>query len=518
MALGTTQRSGAKDEQSVEDGEDREYESEEPFTDEEMDEGIDEEAEDDPDDGAKSADPEPYTVRVPIDKWRYTKPFRCDDSNTGIFIGTGNCFGPEQPHLVGGDQKDEKAHDGTNTNERRAGRQEDKLSASESEYPRRLAINTHVLTISLRLVTGERIDCQLNTWVRPFRYLLVHEPKIRAFYASLCRYEVRRAAHAEKAAAQLINVTEDSRPALAASDDLAGTDDEDNSCSAKTIESTGEAAIQESEELSDHLDEEDKHVIQTLDRAGANFAEGKQGWDELMEFMDNDMSDIMSLRQSIADGSLTEIEFENLWHLFNPGDVVIAKQASHSDKWRAYKVLHVTGGRPIVDTANHSQTPSLQSLGHQEDFDQDEGEVLGFPGRVTPFVIDCFYIDFDGHKYGPRPRRFTMQEFTGKRAIENLEVFPSKFLRTEDIRATLLERGKRFVQVARQSHKQYAGPTHSDRWLRNSQSEVRNHIELFRWRSTDKIRCIATLSLISLWELLPYREQIQSGSWTSVAV
>lgn len=512
----------------------------------------------------------PYTVRVPVQQWRSTKPIRCSDSETGIFIGTGARFGPDKLHQANITQTDNHGHgqDDFDFAGHRA-EKNGKVNYSEPEVPKRIAINTHTLTLSLQSVTGEKINCNSNTWIRPFKYLLVYEPEIREFHSSLCRYVNRQNHHETTNSGSLLQVSEDEEHAAAAdniskkareipidtkhhqdmgavisagadSDSHEPSDDKSKHEPHASPRTNGESATNVEADIY-HTDVSDDDAKDPNNNNASAFEETsltdaqydkvsrallsadvdslvlKEAWDKLIDFMDKDIGDIMSLRRSIADGTLVEIHFEDLWHLFNPGDVVITRQASESDQWRAYKVLHVTGGRPIIDEPNNSGCDSLPSIGYQEDLDRDRNEVLGLSKKVTPFVIDCFYIDFDGYKYGPRPRRFVIQEYPGQRAITSLDAFPAKFCKDGNVREALVDRGQRFVQVARQSHKQYAGPTHPDRWLGNNQNEVCHHSSL-SVRSADVDRSIPKSSLTSSWERHPFRRATRTGAWILAVV
>lgn len=173
----------------------------------------------------------------------------------------------------------------------------------------------------------------------------------------------------------------------------------------------------------------------------------------IVDFMDNDMKDIYSVQNEIDNGTKKVIAFDYLWQLFKPGDVVIEDRAQK----RAFIVLHVTGGRSL--------TRSAQRFKARDDFSSREVELekaayLAKYPKSTPFVLDCFYLDFDGTNFGPRPAKFMFKEYDGEKPIRSLEVFPAKFdgspKQTEN---ALIRRGKRFVKLAQVDHKYYSGST-----------------------------------------------------------
>ena len=173
----------------------------------------------------------------------------------------------------------------------------------------------------------------------------------------------------------------------------------------------------------------------------------------IVDFMDNDMKDIYLVQKDIDNGSKKVIAFDYLWQLFKPGDVVIEERAQK----RAYTVLHVTGGRSL--------TRSAQRFGVKRDYSSqaealEHAAYLAKYPKATPFVLDCFYLDFDGTNFGPRPAKFMFKEYDGEKPIRSLEVFPVRFdgspKQTEN---ALIRRGKRFVKLARVDHKYYSGST-----------------------------------------------------------
>jgi hypothetical protein len=58
----------------------------------------------------------------------------------------------------------------------------------------------------------------------------------------------------------------------------------------------------------------------------------------LVEFLDVDLKPTFELRKKIKDGTATSIEFQDLWHLFESGDVVV----DQTNRSTAYRVLSYT--------------------------------------------------------------------------------------------------------------------------------------------------------------------------------
>jgi hypothetical protein len=133
------------------------------------------------------------------------------------------------------------------------------------------------------------------------------------------------------------------------------------------------------------------------------------------------------------------VTFGDVWLLFSPGDIVIAK-----DGTQAYQVSHVKV------TKHRFKQPSDKSRNFWEDETKAEVE-------DNPVVIDCVYVDYDGSAVGPVRRTFTISRFDGLKDVVSLPVYPLRFSRQPDLREKLVERGKLFIKVARMKHMHYCG-------------------------------------------------------------
>ena len=193
----------------------------------------------------------------------------------------------------------------------------------------------------------------------------------------------------------------------------------------------------------------------------------------LVEFMNHDMKDIFLVQQGLSDCTRHTIAFDYLWLLFRPGDMIVKK----GDQMRAYIVLHVTGGRAMD---RYTRTTGKEDISYEpymskEEQQEKEAYLAKFP-RTSPFVIDCFYIDFDGSNFGPLPETFRLGEYDGEVHINSLEAYPVRF--DKDARQTemaLKKRGKRFVRLARGDHKSYSGRTIRESPILETSGEVSNY-------------------------------------------
>lgn len=193
----------------------------------------------------------------------------------------------------------------------------------------------------------------------------------------------------------------------------------------------------------------------------------------LVEFMDHDMKEIFHVKRKIADGSLRTIAFEQLWQLYSPGDLIFSSE-QNTDR-RAYRVLHVTGGRAILDSDDQPPLESYPTSSQPvRSWERHGDQAIAYAhSKNTSFVIDCFFIDFDGQKFGPVPRRFIIPEYEGERSITSLHAYPAKFDKSpRETEKLLTKRGKRFVKLAGVTHKRYVGLSARDPSVLDYQDEV----------------------------------------------
>lgn len=168
----------------------------------------------------------------------------------------------------------------------------------------------------------------------------------------------------------------------------------------------------------------------------------------LVTTIDKYMGGLLSLRKAIQDRTVSKIRFEHLWHLFQPGDLVVTSRQPH----QAYRVIHISGGRPLLTTA------SLRGG------DADEpAPAFQRQSQVSPFKIDCIRFDFDGERFGPVQKTINIFEYEEDKIITKLDVYPMSYAdKDQELEAKLLNRGRRFAEYRDFKHKRYAGLSLSD--------------------------------------------------------
>ncbi|KAA8617470.1 SpoVK ATPase AAA+ class [Pyrenophora tritici-repentis] len=172
------------------------------------------------------------------------------------------------------------------------------------------------------------------------------------------------------------------------------------------------------------------------------------------------MQSIFHLRQKIKEGSLPErgIAYEDLWHLYKPGDIVVSNPKINKTKQRVYRVLHVTGGRPLGEVhVEREGDPS--SLRPYRSSVWEPGLNVVSPA-VSPLILDCFYIDYDGINYGARDQAWIAYDYTGSKQVDSLELIPLSLMPDHSsLLDSLTDQGKRLVSLQASTSKIYRGFT-----------------------------------------------------------
>ncbi|KAI0548396.1 hypothetical protein F4679DRAFT_551013 [Xylaria curta] len=148
--------------------------------------------------------------------------------------------------------------------------------------------------------------------------------------------------------------------------------------------------------------------------------------------------------------NITKVTFSELWYIFKPGYEV---RTTGESQIQLYRIAKVTGGRSIFKRRNDPPLPEdLASMKLKEE---------GF--SEGSFVIECFYIHYDGTRFGPVNKTFQIRRFDGERNIAMLPIAPLYcYSNAGEIRKRLDTRGKRFTELsnpATRAHRKYKGLT-----------------------------------------------------------
>ena len=178
----------------------------------------------------------------------------------------------------------------------------------------------------------------------------------------------------------------------------------------------------------------------------------------LTKFMGEDMKEIFAKHDLLRSSEAERIAFQDLWHLFQAGDLVVAESESPEKSLELYQVAILPAADIFSSRRAVKQIQTKTEGTHQfvESVYQEEKD-----SAMSVFNVDVFYFDFDGQNFGPVERRIPLVSFEGEKNILELPLYPLRF--REDayrIKDTMLERGKKFRELSipnQYPHREYNG-------------------------------------------------------------
>lgn len=169
----------------------------------------------------------------------------------------------------------------------------------------------------------------------------------------------------------------------------------------------------------------------------------------LFNFIKTDLGHLIGLKMKIQEATLENISFDEVYHLYNPGDLIINRKA---DVDHLHEVYAVTGGRVRLGRYDSA----YRQPGQIAD-DADDAPDAGV-GTWTDVVIDCFRMRWDGTHVGPFRLTHRVRHYVGERAITDLDFYPVRFRENpERICDALEHRGMKVLEC--HGHMKYEGLT-----------------------------------------------------------
>jgi hypothetical protein len=113
----------------------------------------------------------------------------------------------------------------------------------------------------------------------------------------------------------------------------------------------------------------------------------REEWKALIQLLDENLSEIIEIRNTARKGELDEACFLDLCYIFSPGDMVRA----YGDNRQLLQVFSVSGGRRVLEY----KPPTMN--GSTAETAKDAMAALGLymEDQYSPLVINCFYYDFN---------------------------------------------------------------------------------------------------------------------------
>ena len=338
----------------------------------------------------------------------------------------------------------------------------------------RLAFRSPWPFVLIELLTGERIDTG-DFWIYPFKHFIVFEKHVREIIALLSEIDVddmeakdlsqnlsrivREVVHTlgpkrddvEMSEAYVSNVLQrygslrhHHSKVRKSSPEEQGEELEDNIGAGKGPSSMSQVAdpipeVSESSKLAPEARPVPKQVRYTC----TCLKDARNHLLLLIQTMELHLGSLTILHKAIRDRAVSKIKFDDLWHLFQPGDLVVTSK----QPYQAYRVLHVSGGRPLLTTTDVASPEK-----------DHEAEPSSYRSQVSPFTVDCVRFDYDGEEFGPVQDSISIFKYEEDRMITKLDVYPMSCAENPDeLTKTLLDRGRRFAEYKGFQHKRYEG-------------------------------------------------------------
>ncbi|KAK4204696.1 P-loop containing nucleoside triphosphate hydrolase protein [Triangularia verruculosa] len=154
----------------------------------------------------------------------------------------------------------------------------------------------------------------------------------------------------------------------------------------------------------------------------------------ILHFLENDAADIGNRLEAMAAATAkTSVQFIDLWMLYPPGTLVF--ELPLGDEPRCFMVDSVTFEKPEV-------TDSLKL------------------SALSPLVLHCWAIDYDGVAFGRREHTLTIKYFPDSIEISTLLYQPERFLEDshkKTLKAQLKSRGQAFWDMQGHSFREVHG-------------------------------------------------------------
>ena len=338
----------------------------------------------------------------------------------------------------------------------------------------RLAFRSPWPFVLIELLSGERI-VTIDSWIYPFKHFVVFEKQIRKFIALLSEIDVDDV-EAKDLSQTLSRIFREVVRTLGPKrDDVEMSDtyvsnvlqkyEELESHRSKVRKSSPE---KQGEELEDDIEADSgpssmSPVADPNPEVSASsklapealpvpkqvrymctcLKDARNHLQLLIQTMVLHLGSLTTLHKAIRDRAVSKIRFEDLWHLFQPGDLVVTSR----QPYQAYRVLHVSGGRPLLTTTDIARS------------DKDpEAKPSSYRSQVSPFTVDCVRFDYDGEKFGSVQDSFSIFEYEEDRMIIKLDVYPMSYAeKADELTKTLLDRGRRFAEYQGFQNKRYEG-------------------------------------------------------------
>jgi hypothetical protein len=192
--------------------------------------------------------------------------------------------------------------------------------------------------------------------------------------------------------------------------------------------------------------------------------------DSLLEVIKQDLKPTFEVHSGLLDKTLRTIAFLDLWHIFQPGQIVMSENHGREQLYMVYS----TGSNiPIISFQDRQRDSNVTGPSRARRWDvvspmvdSDEEEAWNFAKdtqsqedvEYPPFILHVYYMVYDGTLVGPACRTLRIPYYSGEKSVLDLPAYPvSLHPSAQSITDRFLDRGQRFI--TNYGHKHYEGMT-----------------------------------------------------------
>ena len=309
-------------------------------------------------------------------------------------------------------------------------------SSSKEQYPlpSRISINSD----PAKRMLGSIFDINFHPGralpvviMRPFKALAIHRREINAKLSEVERIYAERLKDSE------VSKTTENVSGTACKDEAHRPANGDNN---STIEDPKEDHSQktETQSLAQPQTPDAMFTFTGTNWSVLNLSQIKEALDDfrcVASFVNETLQPVQDYLQNEP----TSVNFNNLWHLFRTGSLVYVKDKLTPQK--IWKIVQACGGRKYLS--------------------EPDG-VRDWETKYSPFVVHCYYLDFDGTNFVRINRQFTIEVFEDSMPIAALQIMPlavAERLMPGVNRAESRKRGEQFLTYRTPQYRYYQGNT-----------------------------------------------------------
>ncbi|KAK8058634.1 hypothetical protein PG994_009082 [Apiospora phragmitis] len=155
----------------------------------------------------------------------------------------------------------------------------------------------------------------------------------------------------------------------------------------------------------------------------------------------------LNLRAQVQDATLQQIVFNDLWHLYNPGDLLLADERGYPQLYMVYNLCQPPLAAAVADRGVDGTTPPRVPA-----------------PTAARNLMHCYALNVDSTGVGALCSRKQIKKYLGLKNVSDLPIYPLKFHKdARFILDKLQDRGRKFISCT--GHRRYDGVIYDTRGI-----------------------------------------------------